>query len=99
MNGAGNPLAIWPAAASASAVEADHLILSFTVLTLLLTMPIFIGFTWFAIKYRKGQKVDRSHGRVRSSAIEMTWMIGPFLLTLFFFGWGATMFIGHKTLP
>ena len=99
MNGAGNPLAIWPAAASASAVEADHLILSFTVLTLLLTVPIFVGFTWFAIKYRKGQKVDRSHGKVRSSAIEMTWMIGPFLLTLFFFGWGATMFIGHKTLP
>ncbi len=99
MNGVGNPLAIWPKAASASAVEADHLILSFTVLTLLLTVPIFVGFTWFAIKYRKGQQVDRTHAEVRSSALEMTWMIGPFLLTLFFFAWGATLFLGHKTLP
>ncbi len=99
MNGAANPLSIWPQAASASAVETDHLILSFTVLTLLLTVPIFLGFTWFSIKYRKGQRVDRSHSEGRSSAIEMTWMIGPFLLTLFFFAWGATMFLGHKTLP
>lgn len=99
MNGSSNPLAIWPEAASASAVETDHLILSFTLLTLVLTVPIFVGFTWFAIKYRKGQKVDRTHGEGRSAAIEMTWMIGPFLLTLFFFAWGATMFLGHKTLP
>ncbi|MGI3902657.1 MAG: cytochrome c oxidase subunit II [Janthinobacterium lividum] len=99
MNGVANPLSIWPQAASASAVETDHLILSFTVLTLLLTVPIFLGFTWFSIKYRKGQKVDRSHSEGRSAALELTWMIGPFLLTLFFFAWGATMFLGHKTLP
>ena len=99
MNGVGNALQIWPAAASASAVETDHLILSFTVLTLFLTVPIFVGFTWFAIRYRQGVKADRSHSDVRSSAIEMTWMIGPFLLTLFFFAWGAMMFMGHKTLP
>ena len=99
MNGVGNALQIWPAAASASAVETDHLILSFTVLTLFLTVPIFLGFTWFAIKYREGKTADRHHSETRSSAIEMTWMIGPFVLTLFFFAWGATMFIGHKTLP
>ena len=95
----GHALDIWPAAASANAVETDHLIIAFTVLTVLLTAPIFIGFTWFAIRYRRGVKADRRHGEVRSSAIEMTWMIGPFLLTLFFFAWGAQMFMQHKTLP
>ena len=99
MNGIGHALDIWPAAASASAVEADHLILSFTVLTLFLTVPIFIAFTWFAIVYRKGVKADRRHSETRSSAIEMTWMIGPFILTLFFFAWGAQLFMHHKTLP
>ena len=99
MNGAGNALAIWPQAASASAVEADHLILAFTVLTLFLTVPIFVAITWFALRYRQGVKANRQQGEARSAAIEMTWMIGPFLLTLFFFAWGARMFIGHKTLP
>ena len=95
----GHALEFWPTAASASAVEADHLILSFTVLTLFLTAPIFIGFTYFAIRYRRGVKADRRHDEVRSSAIEMTWMIGPFVLTLFFFAWGAQLFMHHKTLP
>ena len=84
---------------SVSTVEADHLILAFTVLTVLLTAPIFIAFTWFAIVYRKGVKADRRHSETRSSAIEMTWMIGPFILTLFFFAWGAQLFMHHKTLP
>ena len=95
----GHALEFWPTAASASAVEADHLILSFTVLTLFLTAPIFISFTYFAIRYRRGVKADRRHDEVRSSAIEMTWMIGPFVLTLFFFAWGAQLFMHHKTLP
>ena len=99
MNGIGHALDIWPPAASASAAEADHLILSFTVLTLFLTVPIFIAFTWFAIRYRRGVKADRRHTELRSSAIEMTWMIGPFLLTLFFFAWGAQLFMRHKTIP
>ena len=99
MNGIGHALDIWPAAASASAAEADHLILAFTVLTLFLTVPIFIAFTWFAIRYRKGVKADRRHSEARSSAIEMTWMIGPFILTLFFFAWGAQLFMRHKTIP
>ena len=99
MNGAGNALDIWPRAASASAVESDHLILAFSVLTLFLTVPIFVAITWFALRYRQGVKANRQHGEARSSAIEMTWMIGPFLLTLFFFVWGARMFIAHKTLP
>ncbi len=99
MNGVGNPLDIWPAAASASAVKADHLILAFTVLTLFLTVPIFPGITYFAVKYRQGVKANRQSSEARSSAIEMTWMIGPFVLTLFFFFWGARMFMDHKTLP
>jgi cytochrome c oxidase subunit 2 len=99
MNATGHALDLWPAAASASATETDHLILSFTVLTLLLTVPIFVAFTWFALVYRKGVRADRRHTEVRSSAIEMTWMIGPFLLTLFFFAWGAQMFMRHRTIP
>ena len=99
MNGAGNPLDIWPAAASASAVESDYLILAFTIVILFLTVPIFLAITYFAFKYRQGVKADREHSEERSVAIELSWMIIPFVLTLFFFFWGARMFIAHKTVP
>jgi len=93
------PLALWPLAASASAAETDHLIIAFTVLTVLLTAPIFVGITWFAIRYRVGKVVDRTNSDERSSLIEMTWMIVPFLLTLFFFVWAARLFDTHKHPP
>ena len=99
MNGAGNPLDIWPAAASASAVESDYLILAFTLVILFLTVPIFLAITYFAFKYRQGVRANREHSEERSVAIELSWMIIPFVLTLFFFFWGARMFIAHKTVP
>ncbi len=82
-------LQLWPPAASATAVETDWLILAFTVLTLLLTVPVFVAITWFAIRYREGVRADRSSSGVRSMPIEISWMLNPFLLTLIFFAWGA----------
>ena len=99
MNGTANPLDIWPAAASASAVESDHLILSFTMLILVLTVPVFVAITYFAFRYRQGVKVDRSHTELRSNLLELSWMLIPFVLTLFFFGWGMKIFLQHKTVP
>ncbi len=93
------PLALWPFAASASAVETDHLIIAFTALTILLVAPIFVGITWFAVRYRAGNIVDRSNSDERSVLIELSWMIIPFLLTLFFFVWAARLFDTHKHAP
>ena len=96
---AGNALELWPASASASAAETDHLILSFTILTLLLVVPIFIAISIFAIRYREGAVVNRLYTDKRDRMLEMTWLFIPFLLTLVFFAWGAKMFVGHKTPP
>ena len=49
MNADNSPLRLWPPAASASAVETDHLIFLFTLLTLLLVVPVFLAITYFAI--------------------------------------------------
>ena len=92
-------LSIWPASASVSAGETDHLIWSFTVLTLVLVIPIFIGITFFAIRYRDGKKVNRKYREDRDRQLEIGWMLIPFVLTLIFFVWGAQMFIVHKNPP
>ena len=86
-------LDIWPAAASAGAVPPDYLILAFTVLTLLLTVPVFLAITYFAIRYREGVAADRDTSGIRSFLVEISWMLIPFLLTLIFFVWGARLFV------
>jgi len=93
------PLALWPSAASASAVETDHLIDLFTLLTLLLVVPVFLAITYFAIFYRDGAKVVRTRVENRDQMLELGWMIIPFILTLIFFAWGARMFDTHRHPP
>jgi len=90
---------LWPQAASASAVETDQIILAFTVVTLLLTVPIFIAITYYAMFYPAGRRANRATSEARSSLLEMSWMIIPFLLTLFFFVWAARLFDEHKHPP
>ena len=99
MNGEGNPLAIWPEAVSHAARQGDYLILAFTVVTLLLTVPIFVSITYFAFKYRAGRTVNRKTSENRSVLIELSWMLIPFALTLIFFVWGAFLFSAQKNPP
>ena len=99
MNASSSGLSLWPQAASASAVETDHLILLFTLLTLLLVVPVFLAISYFAVRYRDGAKVVRERVENRDRMLELGWMIIPFTLTLIFFVWGAKMFDTHKHAP
>jgi cytochrome c oxidase subunit 2 len=93
------PLLLWPAAASNAATHVDYLISAFTAVTLLLTVPIFLAITYFALVYRVGRRADRRHGADRNVKIELSWMLIPFFLTLGFFAWGAQLFDAAKHPP
>ena len=99
MNPQEQALSLWPAAASAAATSADHLIWSFTALTLVLVVPIFAGIAWFAIRYRDGKPANRRLRHGHDRMIELGWMIIPFVLTLFFFVWGMRLFVDQKLPP
>ncbi len=99
MNKSAYPLLLWPDAASASAVETDRLILLFTLLTLLLVVPVFLAITYFAVRYRDGAKVVRVRVENNDRMLELSWMLIPFVLTLIFFLWGARMFDIHRHVP
>jgi cytochrome c oxidase subunit 2 len=92
-------IALWPAAASLTATEVDHLILAFTAVTLLLTVPIFVAITYFALRYRAGRTANRTRGEGRNIKIELSWMLIPFALTLGFFLWGAFIFNTEQHPP
>jgi cytochrome c oxidase subunit II len=87
-----SPLDIWPVAASADAVEVDHAIIGFTGILLLLTVPIFVFMAYCAAKYRAGRVVDRTYTEPRHLAIELSWMLIPFALSLIFFVWAARIY-------
>jgi len=94
-----NALAIWPQSASLSAAETDHIILAFTIVTLLLTVPIFLSISYYALRYRAGRNADRRTSENRSVLIEMSWMLIPFALTLIFFAWAVRLFDEHRHPP
>ena len=51
---------LWPVWASAHAASVDEVILAFTLVTLGLTVPIFVAITYFAYRYRAGKVADRT---------------------------------------
>jgi cytochrome c oxidase subunit 2 len=93
------PLLFWPFSASQTGTHVDWLILAFTAVTLLLTVPIFVAITWFALIYRANRQADRAHTSNRNVKIELSWMLIPFALTLAFFAWGARIFDGERHPP
>lgn len=88
----GGTLVLWPAAISQYAREVDWLVFGFTLLLVILVVPMFAALVWFTIRYRQGSAADRSHRVRRSVAIEASWSIIPFLLSLVFFLWAASLF-------
>lgn len=72
---------------------------TFGLLVVALSAPVFILMLWFAIKYRRGHAADRQHAEDRNVWLEVSWALGPFLLILVFYVWSARMFIALATPP
>jgi cytochrome c oxidase subunit 2 len=92
---------LWPSLAQASshAVEVDWMIGGFAVVLIVLTVPVFVLMAWFAIKYRRGSQADRSNRPRGDTGLETLWSLGPFVLSLGFFGWAAWSYMGLAAAP
>ncbi len=89
MNPQDYTLQLWPGAASAMAHQIDWMIIAFTIVTLFLVVPVFVCFTYWSWRYRRGRNVNRTQREARNVRIEMSWSLIPFALTLIFFVWAA----------
>lgn len=90
---------IWPPAISAHAHEVDLLIASFGAMVWLLTLPVFVLMTWFAIRYRRTNQVNRQHAPTRNLWVEIGWSAIPFVLTLVFYVWAVILFLDLNRAP
>ncbi|MCC7434793.1 MAG: cytochrome c oxidase subunit II [Methanoregulaceae archaeon] len=90
---------IAPPQASTFAPKVDALFYVISALTAFFTIVVFALVLYFAVKYRKGSKADRSNIVHDSHKIELAWSLPPLVLGLGIFAWGAQVFIEMRTMP
>ncbi len=80
---------LFPPQASTTSTEVDWLFVILTLVMLFFTAVIFLVITFFAIKYRRGSKVDRSNPPVGSNLLETFWTVVPVCISIGLFVCGA----------
>ena len=89
-----------PDQASSVAAESDWMFWALTALSLFICALVFLPLCWFAIKYRRGRKVDRKlSAEVATWKIEVTWTIIPLVIAMGLFTWSAEAFFRMETPP
>lgn len=88
-----------PEAASTFAGQHDLLFGILTVLTIVFSVPVMILAIIFAVRFRAGNKVDRSRPSHENLKLELTWTIIPLLLALAVFGYSAKLFVDLRKPP
>ena len=90
---------LFPPEASSTAQQVDWIYFALTALTLLTCAVVFLPIIFFAIKYRRGSKANRSNPRIESLWIESGWTIVPLLIFIGLFGWGAIVYFQIERPP
>ncbi|HCU24582.1 MAG TPA: cytochrome c oxidase subunit II [Deltaproteobacteria bacterium] len=68
-------------------------------ISLLVLGGIFFTIVYFAIKYRKGSRADRSRPITNPRKYEITWTLIPLLIFMVLFFWGARLFYTMNVSP
>jgi len=92
-------LHLFPEQASEIARESDWLFWALTALSALVCVLVFAPLVWFAIKYRRGRKVNRDFNEGNTWKIEVTWTLIPLFLTMGIFAWSAEVFFRMENPP
>jgi cytochrome c oxidase subunit II len=88
-----------PERASSLAGEHDAIFYLLTALTVFFTVLVMSLVILFAVRYRHGNKVDRSRPVFEHLPLEITWSVIPMILGLIVFYFGANLFIKQRTVP
>jgi cytochrome c oxidase subunit 2 len=89
-----------PDEASTVARESDWMFWGLTALSLFICALVFVPMCWFAIKYRRGRKVNRKlSGAIATWKIEVAWTVVPLVIAMGLFTWSADAFFRMETAP
>lgn len=92
-------LEFWPDRASQYAGELDAMIWIYSVVIVLLVLPIFGAQLYFIAKYRKGRPADRGERVSGKLWLELSWGLIPFAIILVFAVWAAHLYYRMQQIP
>ncbi|MBI5504395.1 MAG: cytochrome c oxidase subunit II [Deltaproteobacteria bacterium] len=92
-------LFLFPPQASTNAPEVDALYLFLVALCGLTALGVITAMTFFAIRYRRTPENVVGHDIHGSTALEIFWTAIPFLILMFVFAWGASLYFKLSRPP
>lgn len=90
---------LFPPQASTIAQQIDWIFFALTAITFFFCAVVFLPILYFAVKYRRGSKADRSNPRSESLLLESGWTIVPLVISIGLFGWGAITYFHLERPP
>jgi cytochrome c oxidase subunit 2 len=92
-------LAIVPPRASEFAGQYDILFGYITIVCVVMTIVIFAGVAFFALKYRRRNIHERPGLLHGSMKLEVIWSVIPLIVFLSMFAWGAALYFDYYIIP
>ncbi len=92
-------LFIYPPSASTVAAEVDLFYWFLVILSLVLSVGIALALFAFALRYRRREGNEIATAVHGSTALELTWSIIPFGISMFIFAWSASIFFTISRPP
>ena len=89
----------FPESASTIAPQVDTLFFVLSILSLAFSLPVAGLIVFFAIRYREGQKVNRTKLMTENFTLEFSWAFIPFLLAMGIFGWATYLYVEIQQVP
>jgi cytochrome c oxidase subunit II len=93
------PFPLFPPSASSFAVEMDLLYLFILGVSAFFTVLVTALVVFFTIKFRRRHRDEVGEDIHGSLALELTWTIIPFILSMIMFAWGAKVFFDLARPP
>ncbi|HXG11831.1 MAG TPA: cytochrome c oxidase subunit II [Gemmataceae bacterium] len=90
---------LFPERASTTAERVDALFFFLTAVTGVMGLLVTTLIIYFAVKYRRRSEHDRTPRILGSLRLELIWTIGPFIIFLIMFVWGASVYLAIAQTP
>lgn len=90
---------LFPEQASTIAGKVDAIYWVLVAITAFFTLVVYGMILIFAVKYRRGTKVDRSNPPASSHKLEMLWIAGPLLISIGIFTWSTGTYFSIYRAP
>jgi cytochrome c oxidase subunit 2 len=85
--------------ASTTAPGYDSVFVVLHIIALFFTVGIFAAVAFFAIRYRRGNKVNRVLPDHEGIALELTWTIIPLIILMVLFVWSTSVYFATIRIP